>query len=734
MRHLSQRLVAAALLATPAAAEPPPEAPFTGSLELGIYRSTEDSYAFGQYTGIKDDGWYPLANFDVEGRAPWNSGDTWNFRAQGLNLGLDSRFLDARGGMQGLFSVYLQYQEIPDYGADSTSTIFSGRGTGFLSLPPGWVPATGTSGFTALGTSLDHITFSTLRRDARAGVGLVLPRGWEFTTDYEYEKKEGRAQTAAVIGNTGGNPRAALVAEPIDWRTNEVDAALRYAGDEAQLELGYEFSGFDDYEDSLTWQNPYLAISGWNPVAGYPTGVGRKALPPDNVFHQFKASGGYDLPWQTRIAANAAFGFMRQNDDFLPYTVNPGLSVTTPLPRHDADGQIDTTNLGLRITSRPLPKLRLSADYRFDDRDNDTPRDDIFIYVPGDSLDQDTVDSERARINLPNSYRLHAGRFDVGYDVVEKTELTAGYERRHIERSWTEVDQTDENIYRLGARARPLRQIDMRVDYAHITRNAGDYFSNAPLAWGFSPEYLASGDAPPFENLPGLRKYNLADLERNQVDTRLRVAPLERVGLGFHFGWAGESYEDSEFGLRSRRARTWTVDGSWSPIDAVTTYAYFTRENFATRIRARAFNGGANLIPQSNDPERNWRQHDLDSIDSVGLGAEWTLLGDALSLRMDYAYSRAEDSIDVRKGPALTPRPKPFPNATTKLHDVSVQAEYQIREDLKARVAYLFQYENTKDWAYDDVAPATLNEVLTLGQQPSDYQAHLFGLSLEYGF
>ena len=44
-------------------------------------------------------------------------------------------------------------------------------------------------------------------------------------------------------------------------------------------------------------------------------------------------AGGVDLPWHTRIPGDAAVGWMRQNADFLPYTVNPLLVAPVPTPR-----------------------------------------------------------------------------------------------------------------------------------------------------------------------------------------------------------------------------------------------------------------------------------------------------------------------------------------------------------------------------------------------------------------
>jgi MtrB/PioB family decaheme-associated outer membrane protein len=717
-------------LAGGAAAEEPIPDTIWGSVEAGAYLSTEDSYQWGDYTGIKDDAWYGLANVELHGRAPWTSEDTWHFDFQGSNLALDSRFLSLSGGLQGLFSVWVEWDQIPLYDDDTASLVFLGRGTDTLTLPSNWVPAGTTAGFTALDTDLRRLNLSRDRYTLTAGADVVLPRGLALASEYQWQKVEGRKVTGAVIGNSGGNPRSSLLPAHVDWQTHQSDTALRFANETAQLELGYQNSYFDDLDDTLTWQNPFAAINGWDPAAGYPSGFGRKGLPPDNQFHQVYGSGGYNLPWwRTRVAGQASFAWYRQDDDFLPYTVNPALTVTTPLPRGDANGEIDATNVLLRVTSRPLDALRLTASYRLDDRDNDTPRD-VYIYVPGDSLDQDTIDSDRARMNLPNSYRLQEGRLDLTYEVWRRTEVSAGYERQRETRSWTETDQLDDDIVRVGLRSRALSWADFRVDGTWWRRDAGDYFYQAPAVWGFSPEHVATVPSnEQFENVPPMRKFNYTDRDRGSVDARLLVMPVDAATLGFSLGWATEDYDASELGLRQRDVLSWGIDASWNPTETVTTYLWFQDQRYESQVRGRQWTGTVDAF----DPRFDWKSDDEDDVKTVGLGAEWTGFEERLSLRADYAFSWAKERIHTNAGPAL-PATAPFPDARQMLHDVSFQAQVRIREGLVGRFGYLYEYLDVNDWAYDDVGPATVPEVLGLGQSMPDYGAHLFAFSLEYQF
>jgi MtrB/PioB family decaheme-associated outer membrane protein len=717
-----------ALAAAGVRAEGPPPPLLTGSIEAGAYKSTENSYRWGNETGIKDDAWYPLVNLDLEGWAPWNSDQTWNFRFQGYNLGLDSPWLRLEGGEQGLFHLYVGWQEMPYYQWDTTSTVFY-RGANFLSLPSNWVGAATTPGMTALPGDEENINISRFRRDLTAGGELILPDGFSLTTDYKHDERQGRLITGGVIGNTGGNPRTALLPAPVDYTTDDNDAVLHWTSDKAQFELGYQLSYFDDGNKALTWQNPYTAIAGWAPSAGYPTGYGSESLPPDNSFNQIHASGGYSLPWRTRIAGSASFAWYRQSESLMPYSVNPVLeaSVTTPLPRNSAQASIDATTVGVHITSHPLPKLRVGASYRFVDNNNNTPRD-VFVYIGGDSQTQPAPGSDHARINAPYSYRTEDARLDLGYEIYDRTELTAGYQYRNEKRSWTEVDYVDENAFRVGLQSHKLEWLDFRVDSTFSRRKNDNYFGAAPLAFGYTQQYLATLPPGDFENAPDMRKFLYADRDRARVQANVTVTPIDKLNFGLTGGYTYDQYPHSDLGLRWTQSWDVTVNGSWDPTDKVTTYAYYTFESLHSNQKGRSWSG--TTPAQAFDVTRNWRETDFDDVDTIGVGAEWRLLSDRLSLQTNYAFSRAEDAIQLEAASALSGAP--FPNLVTYLHDVSFQARYKIRENLSARFGYLFERYHQENWSYNHVGPATINEVVGLGQGNPNYSAHLFAFSIQY--
>ena len=88
-------------------------------------------------------------------------------------------------------------------------------------------------------------------------------------------------------------------------------------------------------------------------------------------FHQVTLTGSYLLPYSSQLTGVVSTGRMTQDDSFLPYTINPAIA-TSSLPQNSLDAEVWVTTAELKLASRPLPKLRLVAEYRYDKRDNDT--------------------------------------------------------------------------------------------------------------------------------------------------------------------------------------------------------------------------------------------------------------------------------------------------------------------------------------------------------------------------
>ena len=86
---------------------------------------------------------------------------------------------------------------------------------------------------------------------------------------------------------------------------------------------------------------------------------------PDNSAWYADIGGTWNFLSHTTASATASVGKFEQDDDFLPYTINPNLP-TNALPRNNLDGEVDVTHFDLRVTSAPWSRIRFTGEYRSD--------------------------------------------------------------------------------------------------------------------------------------------------------------------------------------------------------------------------------------------------------------------------------------------------------------------------------------------------------------------------------
>jgi MtrB/PioB family decaheme-associated outer membrane protein len=509
-----------------------------------------------------------------------------------------------------------------------------------------------------------------------------------------------------------------------------------------QGQVGYYFSAFDNKVDSLSFENPNTS-SRWDPAAEWPEGRGRKGVAPDSVAHQVRLSGGINLPMKTRVTVDAALGWMLQDDDFLPYTVND-LVVSTPLPRDSLEGEIDTQYLNARATSRPISGLTVNAFYRYDDRDNETPRD-MFIYIGGDSVDQGDATDRTARINLPFSSTLNEYGIGGSYRFCDCFSMGLEYEREGIKRTYSEVDKTDEDQLNAKLRLRPIEMVNVALNGGYANRNGTTYNDNYPFLASHSSEYTSEEPrAERFENHPELRRYYLADRVRYDLGAETTITPIDTLSIGLGWNHKRDRYDETEVGLKRSKMTVYTADVSWAPMDWISAHGFYSYEDIKSNQNGWQFDDAA----QAEEFDYRWSASDRNRIHTAGGGAEVKLLDGKLGLGADFTWSRARGQIDPTVEQLLANdsdrpnNPDPaFPKVTSTLHTVRAHADYELLENMTLKLGYLFEKMRWEDWGFDGVgdgpngiAPGDLHNVIPLGERTPGYRAHVVTLSFVYRF
>jgi MtrB/PioB family decaheme-associated outer membrane protein len=652
---------------------------FSGSVELGAGYVSDDSFKFGEYTGLSEQGGFLVGGADARFRRQDGS---W-FDLSAVDLGLDSRSVDVAGGRQGLYRLSLDYKELPHYLTESALTPFAGAGGATLTLPGSWVPGGSTAGMTDLAHSLHPADLETHRRRLDFGAAVTPFDHWEFGLLYRHETRSGQRGSSGTFQTD-----ATQLVSPVDYVTDEFNASAAYGGERLQVRLAYYGSLFTNNNQALTWTNPYL------PLAPGAT-AGQLALAPDNQFHQLSLSGGYHFGARTVATADLAAGRMTQNEAFLPTTLNTNL-VTDPLPRGSLDGKVDTLSARLRVTSSVTDKLRLNVSGSYDDRNNRTPQ------ATYDRVNTDTSYPADPRTNQPYDFRRTAFGVNGDYYIAGGVRFGVGYDYDIRERNLQDIGRTEEGTVWGRLTARVTDRVDLTLKGAHGDRSVSDFHAN--------PEIQPPGN-------PVMRKYNMADRLRDTAELRADFMVNEYFSVGLAGTLARDDYAKSALGLTSDHDNTISGDATLALGEKTTATAYLSHEE----IRSRQ--SGANAVSGA----ATWYGLNNDSIDTGGIGLRHKVTDD-LDVGLDYTASYSRGQVEVAGGTA------PFPDLTSHLDSVKVYANYRLKPAISLRLAWWYESYQTADWALDGVQSDTIPKVLAFGQGSPNYNVHVVTLSGRYSF
>ncbi len=651
----------------------------SGNILIGAQYVSDDFFEFGNFRGLEDEGVFADADVDLQYRTEQAD----YIRIYGENLGIDSRTLTAKGGRQGVYGVWLEYDEIPYYRADDTQTVFTGAGTANQVLPPDWVRADNSDEFSALQSSLRDVNIRQQRQSAGLGFAFYLPEHWHYRADFKRTTKQGdRIQGAAFIF------RASELAAPVDYETTQINIAIGYGRDRWELEAGYNLSIFDNRDQALRFENPFTGIFG--------ASLGEMAREPDNEFHQFTLSGSWRQSRWLSLAGQVAFGFIDQDQQFLAATVNPNL-INPDLPRTNLDGEVNTRAMRLRLTSNPFNRLTARAQFTYDKRDNDSPRDS-YVQVITDTFVTD------ARINEPFSHERYNVDTSLDYRLFSFLKLSGSFKHQETKRVLQEVRNTDTQLYSFRIQATPFHRLSLSVDLNRENRDND-----------LDPALLG-----PQEN-PSLRRFHFAEKDRDSLRATLDYAILDNLYAGLYMEIADEDYQDTQIGLSDARDESYGLDLSATFGEHISAHAFYARESLKAVIR-----GADNITGAA------WQAQTDDDFNTLGFGIDFIELpGKWVRAVLDFSYATADGDIRIDKQRSNSPA---FPQLETERFTLEASLERELYNNLNLRFAYLVARLTEDDFFRDDVNPATVPTLLSLGEGTPDKTVHVISATLRYTF
>jgi len=652
-----------------------------GILDFGVGWVSGDSPRFGDYRGLDEQGFYAAIDGDLHFRNL--QGRYFDLYAD--NLGYASRELDMQGGNTGQYELRFGYQEIPRYLGYGTQTPFLGVGSDSLTLPANWVKANTTSGMSALESSLAAAQLKTTRKILDAGATWNFLSNWSYRIDYQQQKKEGTRTLGAGLFYSNST----ILPAPIDFTTDLFDMGLTWSTQRAQVELGFTSSKFDNGNSSLTWQNPFSSLPDLYNF--------RAALEPGNKAHQFSLSGAFAITPMIRLSGRAAIGRLTQNDAFLPYTINP-LYSDLPLPRESLNGKLDTStyNFAGKLFAKLSRNFSFTARGKWDERDNKTPVD---IYTP---VVTDLVPTA-PRYNTPYSYKRQKYSADVSYRAHRVIRLSAGGRQENLDRTLQSVERTKETTWWGELKVNPTAQVQTRLQAETSNRNISDY--------------LQIDNGLPPDN-PLMRKFNMADRDRDRFMVEVDYMPTEALGINLNYFYANSKYGESPIGLQKSTDQSVTVNVNYAVGTKVNVYAFVTRDDINADI--------LNSIGGSTPP---WSGDTRDDITTVGFGLS-SVINEKSSIGFDFVSANSKGNISVQ----TTADEPPFEPLKTDLINAKLHYDREINEHWGYKLYLEFEKYRSQDWAIDGLGVNGINSVLTMGEQSPEYNIWYARIQASYRF
>ncbi len=663
--------------------------------------------------------------------AKYKNEDRYYLKADGRNLSQDDVNLNFRGNRYGKIKGGITYDEIPHRFAFGVKTLYSGVGSDNLTLDDGLQSnLQALAGNSAAQAQLLENEFAKAavgdpkieRKRLSGDLELLALDPFSLRTEFKHEQQEG---TRPFLGSFGlGN--ALEIFEPIDNETWSVKLIAELAQKSYLLNATYYYQNFHNNEDTLTFDNPFRV----DDAVGEPT-AGRIDLAPDNHYQNLSLAGSYaNLPLNSRISANAAWGWMRQDDELPPFTTNTALVAPIDymdpanLPVGEADVKVDTALYNATLTARPFEFMHVKSNFRHYDYHNKTDK----IEFPNGYVSTDAF-AEIPQLGVPistrpSSYRKTKADVNLGFDVWAKTRLNLDYAYILTKRDNREVDKQTDNVLGGSVDTNPFQWADFRASYQRTDTDIDGYDYNV---------YLESGQD--LQQLPGLRKYLQADVVRNRYQLMTNVYSMEPLVLSGSFTFGKDDFQHSSYGLTDTDYYSFSIDGDYSLTGRLSLNAFYIYEDYKNHQKAQGeFDEDGDGIATVTD----WQAKGEDRVDTFGGGLTYGVIPERLDFNLTYSYSRVNGKIGFKIPDGSVPDFDSVDNSTLQTLDTSLK--YNIWGGYFVTLGYVWQKFDYDDYDKDGFtyvptdAAGNFNGALLADSLWQDYDAHILYLKFSYRF
>jgi MtrB/PioB family decaheme-associated outer membrane protein len=680
-----------------------PGVPSLGRIDFGV-RGTDvegDRARYNRFRDRRDGVFLDAFRFEKEN-------GTTIFRAEADGVGYrDQRFFGAFERI-GRLKASFEWDQIPLFIHRDTRTLYSGIGTGVLTIDDA-IQQGIQSGATTLANVIGGARQFEIR--SRRDIGAFdltysANRDVDLKLSVTNTRRSGSNLMSFGLGSNAGNMTTLEMAAPLDDRTTQVKTAVEFANARGLLSAGVDGSWYNNSAPTLRFDNPLRAT---DIVNGSSQGQG--VLWPTNSAISFNVNGAYRLPARSRASAAISIGRVRQDEPLVTPSVNTAL-VTPPLPRTTADAQANVLSMVYGFTSRAVNDLWLNARYRYYDYDNRTAPF-VSTAVVGDwsvgtaRIENQRPSLSRRTLDLDASFTPEQLRY---------VAFNAGFTRQDVDRTFRIFESTAENTVRVSVDSVGSGLVTVRTIYERSSREGS----------GFDPRILEEA-----HEQPGMRHFDVASRDRDRVTATIQVMPAAQVGFNASIGAGKDDYKESFFGLRDNRHNVYSLGVDFVPVDVVAFNASYSRERYEALLWSRTAAPGV----QFDDPTRDWFLDQTDRVHTVALGVDLLRALPRTDIRLGYDLTDGTATYvhGLPPNTTLAP-PRVLPPLTSRLTMGRADVQYFLRQNVAFGVAYWYENYDVFDFSMN---PATINQLnlpaaIYAGYLYRPYTAHTGWVRMRY--
>ena len=611
-----------------------------------------------------------------------------------------------------------KYQEIPHLFSQVARSSYTQTSPGVFLLPDSlqrtnqeypanYVPTMNDLLSVADGVGLvSHISVSQARLRSRPMTG------WRFELRGQDRRKNGQQ----AMGATFGTSHTVELAAPISYRTLDGDAIANYERGAVRVQAIAGVSQFRNDVNTLVWDNPKRYTNDTtrtNPNRG--PSQGRIDLAPNNTVVRGTMSLGVRMPRASTLAATLSVSEGRQDDAFVPYTINSLLpqSSLDSLPARSLDGRMRTVTQDYRLTGRPLERVWGVLRYHDDNVTSKTP--ELFFTGLSPTDASFTVSPETTS---PFGSRRSTLGTDVNLNVASWAGVSLLAEYRHRTRTDREVEADNESVVGGNVDLHPGDALSLTGGFRYGDRKE-DSFSTLFMT--------DSGDKA------NLRRFDVANRQQSAADATLVYTFNSQLEATVDYTFTRNEYPDTELGLQRSEEHLIIGDATYALTSRVELNLGYGFNKLDTRQEGLQSASGAL-------PATNWWANLRDQTVFVYSRDSWWAIPKKMKMSADYTFTRSVGEYHLTNAPKspLVPPAADLPNTFYRRHELMLESSWTVQPqyDLSARFGY-DQYD-VVDFATNNIpllgVTPTGATAIYLGDYSQSYVAHRYMLLMTRRF